>query len=175
MKIRNGGPEDVPAMIALADSAVAWLTAQGRTGQWGDRPWSTRPADIERMHHYARDYLLRIAEDQDGQVIGACVLAEELSDCIAQVAPADVPELYVRFLLTDRARSGSGIGAALIDDAREESVRRGLELLRVDCFRSEDRALVRQYRALGFTESQAFEIPRPDGSTWPGQILEIRF
>ncbi|GAB2709685.1 GNAT family N-acetyltransferase [Kitasatospora kifunensis] len=171
MKIRTGSSDDVPAMLALADTAVAWLTAQGRTGQWGSEPWSARPAEGERMHRYARDYLVRIAEDADGQVVGVCVLAEELSD---YVVPADIPDLYVRFLLTDRSRSGSGIGAALIRDAREEAVRRGLKLLRVDCFRSEDRALVRQYQALGFTESLAFDIPRPDGSVWPGQILEIR-
>ncbi|WP_327068371.1 GNAT family N-acetyltransferase [Kitasatospora sp. NBC_01250] len=174
MKIRNGGPADVPAMIALADSAVAWLNARGITEQWGEVPWSNRPADVERLHRYARDYLLRVAEDADGQVVGVCVLAEELSDYVARVAPAVIPELYVRFLLTDRTRSGSGIGAALIADAREETVRRGLTLLRVDCFRGEDRALVRQYETLGFTESLAFDLPRPDGSTWPGQILEIR-
>jgi hypothetical protein len=38
--------------MRLFDAAVAWLVEQGRTGQWGDRPWSAsadRIARIRRM------------------------------------------------------------------------------------------------------------------------------
>ncbi|GHH75833.1 GCN5 family N-acetyltransferase [Kitasatospora indigofera] len=170
MKIRTGGPEDAAAIIDLLDSAIAWLTALGRTGQWGDRPWSARPAAVQRIHEYTRDHLVRIAEDAEGRTVGACVLADVPP---GYATPVTEPELYVRNLVTDRARSGSGIGAALIADALEEARRRGIGLLRVDCYAGDDRRLVGQYRALGFTETEAFEVEQPAGP-WPGQILEIR-
>lgn len=170
MKIRTGGPADAADIIALLDTAIAWLAAQGRTGQWGELPWSSRPAAVQRIHDYARDHLLRIAEDAEGRTVGACVLADVPHP---SVTPATEPELYVRHLVTDRARSGSGIGAALIADALAQARRRGVGLLRVDCYAGDDRRLVGQYRALGFTETDAFEVEQPSGP-WPGQILEIR-
>ncbi|MCX4747310.1 GNAT family N-acetyltransferase [Kitasatospora sp. NBC_01287] len=171
MKIRTATPDDLPAVLALGDSAVAWLTAQGRTGQWGSREWSTHPADVERIGRYARDYLMRLAEDDEGRVVGVCVLAQELP---VHVTPAELPELYIRLLITDRARKGSGIGAALVADARAETVRRELPLLRVDCYRGDDQALVRQYLALGFTPCDTYDAVLADGTSWPGQVLEIR-
>ncbi len=170
MKIRTGGPADAADIIALLDTAIAWLAAQGRTGQWGSRPWSVRPAAVQRVHDYARDHLVRIAEDAEGGTVGACVLAEVPP---AYATPVAERELYVRNLVTDRARSGSGIGAALIADAVAEARRRGIGLLRVDCYAGDDRRLVGRYRELGFTETDAFEVEQPDGP-WPGQILEIR-
>ncbi|WP_228718210.1 GNAT family N-acetyltransferase [Kitasatospora acidiphila] len=171
MKIRPGGPDDVPAILAMLDTTMEWLVAQGRTGQWGDQPWSTNEARVAQLTKYATDYLMRIAEDDDGRLIGVCVLAQELSEYIP---PADLPELYLRFLATDRTRKNTGVGAALIADARAETARRGLPLLRVDCYGGDDRRLVAAYRALGFTETEPFEVPRPDGTPWPGQLLEIR-
>jgi GNAT superfamily N-acetyltransferase len=171
MKIRTGGPDDVPAILAMLDATMEWLVAQERTGQWGDQPWSTDEARIAHVNAYATDHLMRIAEDADGRLVGVCVLSQELSPYIP---PADVPELYIRFLATDRTRKNTGIGAALIADARAETARRGLPLLRVDCYGGDDRRLVAAYRALGFTEAEAFEVERPDGSRWPGQLLEIR-
>ncbi len=171
MKIRTGGPEDNADILALLDAAVAWLVEHGRTGQWGSQSWSGSPARVEHVEGYARDHLLRIAEDEDGRTVGVCVLAEAPGQ---YVPPADRRELYVRLLATDRSRKGSGIGAALIADARTEAVTRGIDLLRVDCYAGDDRALVRQYEALGFTASEAFEVPRPDSDPWPGQILEIQ-
>jgi GNAT superfamily N-acetyltransferase len=172
MKIRTGGPDDADDILALLDSAVTWLAARGRTGQWGDQPWSTRPAAVDRVHGYTRDYLVRIAEDEDGRTVGCAVLAEELAG--PYIPPADEPELYLRNLVTDRARKGSGIGAALIADAVEQTRRRGHGLLRVDCYAGDDRRLVEQYRRLGFTPTETFTVDRPGDTPWPGQILEIR-
>ncbi|GAA0684550.1 hypothetical protein GCM10010193_43010 [Kitasatospora atroaurantiaca] len=170
MKIRTGGPTDAADILRLLDDAVAWLAALGRTGQWGDQPWTSRPAAVDRIHTYARDFLVRIAEDDDGTTVGACVLAEKGP---ASATPAGEPELYIRYLVTDRSRTGSGIGAALIADAVEETRRRGVGLLRVDCYAGDDQRLVGQYRRLGFTATDTFEVEQPNG-TWPGQILEIR-
>jgi GNAT superfamily N-acetyltransferase len=170
MEIRTGGPGDLPATLALLDGAIAWLTERGHTGQWGTRPWSSRPPAVERVARYADEYLLRAAE-VGGRVAGVCVLAEEKPD---YAPPVDERELYLRLLVTDRSLSGSGIGAALVDDAVAETRRRGISLLRVDCYAGSDGRLVRQYEALGFTRAQPFTVPQTDGAPWPGQVLERR-
>ncbi|MEU1542530.1 GNAT family N-acetyltransferase [Actinacidiphila glaucinigra] len=170
MKIRTGGPGDLPATLALLDGAVQWLTARGHAGQWGTRPWSSRPPAVERVTRYAEEYLLRVAET-GGRVVGVCVLAEERPD---YASPVDERELYVRLLVTDRSLSGSGIGAALVEDAVAETRRRGIRLLRVDCYAGGEGRLVRQYEALGFTRAQPFAVSREEGDPWPGQILERR-
>ncbi|MBV2152468.1 GNAT family N-acetyltransferase [Kitasatospora sp. SUK 42] len=169
--IRTGGPDDVPDILALLDGAVTWLTGQDRTGQWGDQPFSTNPARVEQVSSYAAEpFLIRLAVDEDGRTVGCCVLSEDRGKWIPAV---NERELYVRNLVTDRSRKGSGIGAALIADAIEEARRRGIGLLRVDCYGGADRKLVAQYRALGFTETETFEVEQPRG-VWPGQVLEIR-
>ncbi|MDH6126233.1 GNAT family N-acetyltransferase [Kitasatospora sp. GP82] len=173
MKIRTGGPDDSAGLLELLDGAVAWLVSLGRTGQWGDQPWSSRPPAVDRVHAYTNDadtFLVRIAEDSDGTAIGCCVLSEEANEYATAV---EERELYVRNLVTDRSRSGSGIGKALIADAIEEARRRGIGLLRVDCYAGDDRRLVGQYLRLGFTPTDTFEVQLPSGP-WPGQILEIR-
>ncbi|MEV6971888.1 GNAT family N-acetyltransferase [Kitasatospora sp. NPDC093806] len=171
MKIRTGGPADIPDLLALLDGAVAWLAARGRTGQWGDQPFSTVPARIEHVTAYgAEPFLLRLAVDEEGRTVGACVVAEEPGSYVPAVAER---ELFVRNLVTDRSRKGSGIGAALIADVLAEARRRGISLVRVDCYGGADRRLVAQYRALGFTETESFEVAQPNG-VWPGQVLEIR-
>ncbi|MGW3043483.1 GNAT family N-acetyltransferase [Kitasatospora sp. NPDC001159] len=171
MKIRNGGPADVPDILALLDGAVSWLAGQDRTGQWGDQPFSTNQARVDQVSSYAAEpFLIRLAVDDDGRTVGCCVLSEDRGRWIPAV---DERELYVRNLVTDRSRKGSGIGAALIADAIEETRRRGIGLLRVDCYGGADRKLVAQYRALGFTETESFEVEQPTG-VWPGQVLAIR-
>ncbi|MFE2724926.1 GNAT family N-acetyltransferase [Kitasatospora sp. NPDC059327] len=171
MKIRTGGPADTADILSLLDGAVAWLAAHGRADQWGDQPWSTTPAMIDRIEGYtAEQFLIRLATDDEGRAIGCCVLSEQAN---AYATPVDERELYIRNLVTDRALKGSGIGAALIADAVDEARRRGIGLVRVDCYASEDRRLVGQYRALGFTETESFESEYK-GKPWRGQILEIR-
>ncbi|NYI04758.1 GNAT family N-acetyltransferase [Allostreptomyces psammosilenae] len=167
MRIRTGGVDDVPAVLAMLDGAVAWLAARGRTGQWGSEPWSARPAAVRRVEERARGCLLRVAEI-DGAPAGACFLSDTPSD---YVPPADRPELFVNLLVTDRRHSGRGVGAALVRDAREEAVRRGVDLLRVDCYAGGDGRLVQHYRDLGFTPVERFTVTLPDGTDWPGQLL----
>lgn len=171
MKIRNGGPEDVPDILSLLDGAVSWLAARGRTGQWGDQPFSSIPARVDQASSYAAEpFLIRLAVDDDGRTVGCCVLSE---DCGRWIPTVDERELYVRLLVTDRDAKGSGLGAALIADAVEEARRRGIGLLRVDCYAGADRKLVAQYRAFGFTETEGFEVEQPNG-VWPGQVLAMR-
>jgi len=170
MDIRSGTLEDVEAVLALLDGAVEWLVAQGRTGQWGTEPWSTRPALVERVTERARRGELRVAE-LEGEVAGVLSVSETAAE---YVAPAGEPELFVTLLTTGRRFKGRGVGAALLAEARAEALRRGLPLLRLDCYAGGDRKLVAYYRSQGFTEVGPFTVPQRGGPDWPGMLLAQR-
>jgi GNAT superfamily N-acetyltransferase len=103
----------------------------------------------------------------DGEAVGALIVN---SSPMPYVPPLDEPELYVRLLIASRRRKGQRIGSWLIDFARAEAKRRGIGLLRVDCYASEDEALVRYYEGQGFTRSERIEV-RPGVSV---QVFEQR-
>jgi GNAT superfamily N-acetyltransferase len=162
--IRPGDERDLPAVLALMDGAVAWLVAQGRTGQWGTDPG--RHAGTTAL---VLDSDLYLAET-GGTVAGALAVGA----APAYVPPAAEPELYVRLLVTDRNRAGRGTGGRLLDHAATLARASGVDLLRVDCYAGPDRALVRYYERQGFTATDAFEVARPSKEPWPGQILQRR-
>ncbi|MEV0130129.1 GNAT family N-acetyltransferase [Dactylosporangium sp. NPDC050688] len=167
--IRPGGLADVKPVLGLLDGATRWLAGLGRTGQWGTEPHSTNPRRLTAMMRWVPQGHLHVAE-LDGAVAGALVVGE---------APEGIPvvyepELYVNLLVTDRARQGRGLGTLLLDHARVLAARRGIGLLRVDCYAGDDRALVGWYRRQGFTPTETFTVPLPTGRDWPGQVLEQR-
>ena len=165
MEIRRGGAADAPIMLAMLDGAVAWLAARGRTGQWGDRPWSDDPRRVERITEIARGDELWVAE-VPGRPSGVVALLPEPRH---DVAPADEPELYIKLLVTDRAFAGRGVGRALIGKAADEARARGVELLRVDCYGGGDGRLVDYYRRNGFEAVAEFTV-----GDWPGRLLARR-
>ena len=167
--IRPGGPGDAPTLLRLLDSATAWLAELGRTDQWGTEPASIDPRRIAQAEEWAAGDGLYLAEI-DATVAGALVVGAATN----YVPPATEPELYVNLLVTDRAYAGRGVGAALLAYAAELARERGVGLLRVDCFRSPDRALVRFYESCGFTATEPFVVERPGRPTWTGQVLERR-
>jgi GNAT superfamily N-acetyltransferase len=166
--IRRGGPADVPAVLGLMDGAVAWLTARGRTGQWGTETQSTSPRRITTFMAWADAGQLWVAE-LDGAIVGGLALGAAPE----HVPPATEPERYVNLLITDRAHAGHGIGRALLDHARTLARADGVGLLRVDCYGGDDRALVRYYERAGFTATEPFTVESLRGP-WPGQVLEER-
>jgi ribosomal protein S18 acetylase RimI-like enzyme len=167
--VRPGGLADVRPVLGLLDGATRWLVGLGRTGQWGTEPHSTNPRRLTAMMRWVPQGHLHVAEI-DGTVVGALVVGE---------APDNIPvvyepELYVNLLVTDRARQGRGLGGLLLDHARVLAVRRGIGLLRVDCYAGDDQALVDWYRRQGFTPTEPFTVRLPTGTDWPGQVLEQR-
>ncbi|MEQ4723729.1 GNAT family N-acetyltransferase [Nonomuraea sp. B19D2] len=162
--IRQGRDGDVPVVLGMFDSAVAWLTAQGRTGQWGSSPFTGN----ERRTRQVTDWLelggMRIAE-LGGHPAG-CIVVGAAHD---YVAPAAEPELYVQALVTDRRYAGHGVGRTLLDWAFDEAGRRGVALLRVDCYAGDDGRLVSFYESCGFTRSAPFTV-----GEWPGMLLDRR-
>jgi GNAT superfamily N-acetyltransferase len=168
MCIRRGGAGDIPAIFGLLDSAVEWLVARGRTGQWGTEPFSADPARAATANEWVDKHGVYVAEI-DGVPVGVLVV----SSAPDYAQPVDEPEVYVNLLVTDRARAGLGIGTRLLDRARAIARERGVTLVRVDCYGGDDRALVRYYESQGFTATDPFTVDLPDGS-WPGQTLEQR-
>ncbi|MFG2642515.1 GNAT family N-acetyltransferase [Streptomyces sp. NPDC048370] len=163
--IRKGGAEDVPAIVALLDSAVVWLNGKGITAQWGTEPWSARPKAVELVERIVGEGTPWIAEI-DGVPAGTLTLTPHPA---SYVAPADEPEVYVHILATDGRFHGRGVGAALLAHAVEETRRQGLSLLRVDCFAGSEGRLVEYYERQGFRRTESFTV-----GDWPGQVLEQR-
>ncbi|MFI6597305.1 GNAT family N-acetyltransferase [Nonomuraea sp. NPDC050536] len=164
MKIRAGGPADVAAVLGMFDSAVAWLVSQGRTGQWGSEPFTGNAKRTAQVEEWAGSGGMRIAE-LDGRPAGCVTVGAPL----AYVEPAPEPELYVQGLVTDQRFAGHGVGRALLDWAAEEARRRGVALLRVDCYAGDDGKLVGYYESCGFVREATFTVGQ-----WPGQLLQRR-
>lgn len=165
MEIRRGDLDDLPAVMAMLDGAVAWLDASGRTGQWGTEPFSGQPGRVEGIAEKIREGTTWIAE-VDGTPAGAMTLAPGPP---RYVEPATEPEVYVTLLVASRSHAGLGVGSALLAHARDETRRAGVELLRVDCYAGSAGELVAYYRRNGFEPTESFTV-----GTWPGQVLAQR-
>ncbi|MBK3581803.1 GNAT family N-acetyltransferase [Streptomyces sp. MBT65] len=167
ISIRDGGPEDIPAILGMLDSAVAWLVAQGRTGQWGSTPWSENPKAVAMVERYVAEGSPYIAE-VDGVPAGTLTLTDSPGSYIEAV---EEPERYVHLLASDRRFKGHGVGGALLAHAAEVTRRAGISLLRVDCYAGDDRKLVAYYENNGFTATEAFTVGEDKR---PGQVLARR-
>lgn len=166
LHIRPAAPADTPLVLRLLDDAVAWLTTQGRTGQWGTEPWSTDPRAVDIVERYLTTGQPWIAE-LDGEPVGTVTLTDGPGPYLK---PATEPERYVHLLVTARHHAGHGIGSALLTHAAEETRRAGVSLLRVDCYAGDDGKLVTYYERHGFTRTESF-VGTDD---WPGQVLARR-
>ncbi|CAL9450786.1 hypothetical protein SUDANB121_02452 [Nocardiopsis dassonvillei] len=165
MKLRPGGPDDLSTVLGMLDSAVEWLVSNNRTGQWGTEPWSSRPKAVARIEKMLAEGEPWIAE-VDGEPAGTLVLDTAPGP---EVPPADEPEVYVRLLVTDRRFAGRGVGSTLLEHAAEETRRRNVDLLRVDCFAGSGGRLVAYYTGQGFTPTETFTV-----GDWHGQVLAMR-
>ena len=163
MTIREGGPADAAAVLALFDEAVEWLVERGQTGQWGAEPFSAIEARVAAAAGWGASGGLRIAE-RDGAPVGALVLGSHPE----WVTPAGEPERYIEALVTSRAHAGQDIGGALVRRAIEETRAAGIGLLRVDCWAGAP-PLVAWYERQGFVRSGTFEV-----RGWPGQVFSLR-
>lgn len=163
LTLRRGRPDDFAALLGLFDEAVAWMVARGQPGQWGDRPFSERPEARERVRGFAASPGLWIAE-RDGEPVGAVVVGSHPP----HVEPVAASELYVELLISSRAHAGNGIGARLVRLARDIAARRGVDLLRVDCWAGAP-GLVAWYERQGFRRSGTFDV-----GGWIGQVFEMR-
>ncbi|QFR97474.1 GNAT family N-acetyltransferase [Streptomyces tsukubensis] len=155
----------------MMDEIMVWLVSRGRTAQWGTEPWSAQPARVDYLHGRIARGDLRVAVGADGGIIGALSLSQAPG---AYVPPTDEPELFINFLATSRRAKGRNVGGALLDEARAEARRRGLALIRVDCFAGDDGRLKQWYASQGFEEVAPFTVPRAGAPDWPGMLFAMR-
>lgn len=161
--IRVGSIEDADAVLGLLDRAVQWLIAKGRTGQWGDQPWSASEKRVARIHEMVAGSELLVLE-RDGVVVGALAHGREAHGYVPAAAE---PEDYVLLLVSDPGVRGAG--RLLLEEAWLRARVAGVGLQRVDCYAGDDGKLVRFYESAGFTATERFEV-----AGWPGQLLERR-
>lgn len=166
--IRQGGPDDIALVLGMLDRATAWLATQGRTDQWGTEPHSTSRRRIDQVTSFADRGWLHIAQ-RGAEPVAALAIG----DAPEHIPYCAEPHLYVNLLVADPSGPGKGAGAALLEFARTVARQRGLGLLRVDCFRGADRALIGYYERQGFTAAEEFSVSLPSGD-WPGQVLRQR-
>lgn len=165
VRLRRGDQSDEPFLLGMFDEAVAWLAARGRTGQWGEKPWSTEPRRVRQVRSTVGEGDLWIAEI-GGRAVGGIVLGPHPPP---HVPESEESEVYVHLLITSRRFAGLGVGSHLLAHAREHAARQGISLLRVDCWGGGDRRLVEYYRGAGFTPTVTF-----DRNGWSGQVLQLR-
>lgn len=163
--IRSGEPGDADILLRFFDEAVEWLVSRGSSKQWGTEPWSGVPKRVERVTGMAADPGLRVAM-VGGEPAGALIVSEEHDPHVPAV---DERELYVRLLITSRRFAGQRVGGRLVEYALDEAKRRGIDLVRVDCWAGGDGDLQRYYESQGFKPTVRFDV---DG--WTGQVLEQR-
>jgi L-amino acid N-acyltransferase YncA len=163
VRLRPATAADLDTVGALFDDAVRWLTAQGRTGQWGTEPFSTD----QRLMETVRRRLAGEAwiAEVDDRVAGFMALGEPQG----HIPPTDVPELYVASLVGARFAEARGAGRMLLKHAVARAAGESVERVRVDCYAGDDRALVAFYVSAGFTPTDTFTV-----DAWPGQVLELR-
>ncbi|MGW1912764.1 GNAT family N-acetyltransferase [Streptomyces sp. NPDC002076] len=168
--MREGGPDDLPAILGMLDSSVRWLVSHGRTEQWGSEPLSQNPRVAESVAGYMTQGTTYLAEI-DGVPAATLTLTDAPGAYLSHLPAPGEPERYIHWLASDRRFKGRGAGAALLAHAAEETRRAGVSLLRVDCYAGGDRKLVAFYEANGFTPTQAYTTGEND---WPGQVLARR-
>ena len=188
--LRPGTVEDVPAMLRLMDIATDWLVKRGLPGQWGTARPSEIPARIKQATEKAESGGTWIAvdtnwsssrtenslsgqntdkfggEDEELSILNGVVGALTVGQANSYVQPATEPELYIQFLISDRASSGKGIGPLLLEQARTLAREASVSLLRVDCYAGGSGGLVRYYESQGFERTESFEV-----QGWPCQVL----
>jgi GNAT superfamily N-acetyltransferase len=166
MRIRQGGRDDVPTVLAFGDEAVAWMNARGNTQQWGTEPWTGNVKREATFRDRADSGGMRVLEDEDGTALGVMVITETRQEYVPE---AEERELYVNFLISSRRHAGRGVGRILVERAKQEAAERGIDLLRVDCWAGEGGNLVKVYEGYGFKPVLEFSV-----GEWPGMLLAMR-
>lgn len=176
MKIRPAQAADVAPALAMFDGIMEWLVGLGRTEQWGTEPWSKQRQLVQRVEDRVTRGELRVAVEEragegpgDEEILGVISFSGRCSD---YVSPPPEPELFINLLGTSRKVKGRNVGGALIDEARAEAHRRGVRLLRVDCFAGADGRLRAWYASQGFEAVEPFTVRRPGRPDWPGMLLQ---
>ena len=168
MSLAPATPDDLPAILTLFDEAQKWLAARGLEGQWGTRPISTIPAQMQRFRDWIAEGTLFAARIET-EVVATLVLTATVpryAQAAWQAFPT--PAFYIEAFVVSRRHAGSGIGLALLGWAEAMARHQRVAFLRLDCWAAND-ALCAYYRKAGFVPVDLIDV-----GTWPCQLFEKR-
>ncbi|MFE9687447.1 GNAT family N-acetyltransferase [Streptomyces sp. NPDC006285] len=168
MQISLAVGDDLADILQICDETVAWLVSNGRPRQWGSRPWSERPAQVERIATLIKDKNTWVARSGT-QVIGVIAATDSAPD---DVSPAPGKEKFIRLFATDRSTRGSGVGKDLLLHLESESARAQATCIRVLCYTGAGNGLRRYYENFGFTEIEPYSIGKDGIPTWFGALMQ---
>lgn len=154
IQFRTGSDQDTDAIVSMFDANIAWLVERGRSDQWGSEPWTGNTQRTEFVRDILNSGMVTIAEI-DGKVVGASVVTDHP---MPYVPALDSPERYLKLLIASPEHRGQKIGHRLIELARDQTIKEGVELMRVDCWSGGDRRLVAYYESEGFTPTERIEV-----------------
>ncbi|RSS99332.1 MULTISPECIES: GNAT family N-acetyltransferase [Streptomyces] len=165
MLFRAAGEKDAATLAKLYDRAARWMLGQG-IDQW-------KPGDKDAEHFRARmrDGEVWLAEDADGQVVGAYELWWSDEEAWGVQPPVAG---YVHRLMVDRASARPGAGMRILEHAEYRIARTGRERARLDCVSSNPKLLT-YYRSAGYRVVGEFPSKvGEDGRVYGVVLLERR-
>ncbi|KFY70497.1 hypothetical protein V499_09120 [Pseudogymnoascus sp. VKM F-103] len=179
---------DHELLVDFQESQIPWLSTIGSADQWGTK--SVREAN-PAVTQKARSWIERseqnapwgsewcrasIAESSSGVPVAGLVLDSKAPAYVSSVLPEQDesdPFVYLAYLISNRdaGEERKGAAAALIGFAKEQVRSTGVKRICVDCFRGNDRKLVRYYESQGFKVLEDFTAGEKE---WQGCVLEMR-
>lgn len=150
---------DHELLVDFQESQISWLSTVGSSDQWGTesirkknpqvsdrtRAWIERS---EKKDSWNGDWCRAFVAEADGQPVAGLVLDSKANAYVPETL-LNIDErgefVYVAYLISDRnaGDDSKGVGAALIDFAKEEARAAGIKRLCLDCWRGNDRKLVK--------------------------------
>jgi GNAT superfamily N-acetyltransferase len=128
MRITRATADDLDTLVAFRDQAAAWLASKG-IDQWQE-PWPTEDLMVEGMLRNIEAGETFIIWDDDNRPAATitinCWAKPELWTEQERAEPA----LYAHKVTVDRAYSGQGLGAELLDWAGTRAADEGADWLR---------------------------------------------
>jgi ribosomal protein S18 acetylase RimI-like enzyme len=166
MIMRPAAPDDIEVILRLRCDASRWLADRG-IDQWA-RPWP----DAVRMRQHILT-AIQVGEpwmaERGGTICGTITLNDHVHPGLWTASELRQPACYVHRLIVDRALSGRGLGAEILDWAADMASSQGAAWLRLDVW-TNNAPLHRYYRSQGFTHVRTVR-----GSDYPsGAIFQRR-
>ena len=164
MTIDKATLKDLPTILSLFDAAQAWLVGKGLAEQWGTEPFSE--TQVERFTEWLERDVLYVLRDKVF-IVGTLVINSEPPD-YARSACEKYPRqaLYLEAFAVHPNFRGRHFGRQLLEFAKSEARRRGVDWLRLDCW-SGNEALKRYYVDAGYSRFAHCEL-----GTWRGALFE---
>ena len=145
---------DLDTVLTLFDSVQRWLVARGLKEQWDDEPFSENEVQRRRFATWLSAGHFSVVRDAE-RTIGTLVFSPKPPDYaqeyIFSVRAGPLASGYLEAFAVHRDYAGRGVGKALLSWAKHEAARRGLDIIRLDCW-AENEVLRVYYRRAGFSE-----------------------